>query len=67
MATLEQKTEINMKLIIVGLLMFFGIIFFVDLQPGKPEVTYTAAIALLMAFWWVTEAIPIGITGLDSI
>jgi sodium-dependent dicarboxylate transporter 2/3/5 len=62
MATLEHKTEINMKLIIVGLLMFFGTIFFVDLQPGKPEVTYTAAIALLMAFWWVTEAIPIGIT-----
>ncbi|MFT4849740.1 MAG: sodium-dependent dicarboxylate transporter 2/3/5 [Sediminicola sp.] len=62
LATLEQKTEINMKLIIVGLLAFLGIIFFVDLQPGKPEVTYTAAIALLMAFWWVTEAIPIGIT-----
>lgn len=62
MAILEQKTEINMKLIIAGLLVFFGIIFFVDLQPGKPEVTYTAAIALLMAFWWVTEAIPIGIT-----
>jgi sodium-dependent dicarboxylate transporter 2/3/5 len=51
-----------MKLIIAGLLVFLGIIFFVDLQPGKPEVTYTAAIAFLMAFWWVTEAIPIGIT-----
>lgn len=62
MAALEHITKINMKLIIVGLLVFFGIIFFVDLQPGKPEVTYTAAIALLMAFWWVTEALPIGIT-----
>jgi len=62
MATLEQKTTINMKLIIIGLIVFFGMIFFVDLQPGKPEVTYTAAIALLMAFWWVTEALPIGIT-----
>ena len=62
MAALEHITKINMKLIIAGLLVFFGIIFFVDLQPGKPEVTYTAAIALLMAFWWVTEALPIGIT-----
>ncbi len=62
MATLEQKTVINMKLIILGLLIFFGMIFFVDLQPGKPEVTYTAAIAILMAFWWVSEALPIGVT-----
>lgn len=53
-----------MKLIVVGLLIFFGIIFFVDLQPGKPEVTYTAAIAILMAFWWVSEALPIGVTSL---
>ncbi|UAM99444.1 SLC13 family permease [Polaribacter litorisediminis] len=64
MATFEANTEINMKLIIAGLLVFFGMIFFVDLQPGKPEVTYTAAIAVLMAFWWVTEALPIGITSL---
>lgn len=62
MSTLEHKSEINMKLVILGLLIFFGIIFFVDLQPGKPGVTYTAAIAFLMAFWWISEALPIGIT-----
>lgn len=64
MANLKQKGTINLKLIIIGLIIFFGMIFFVDLQPGKPEVTYTAAIALLMAFWWVTEALPIGVTSL---
>lgn len=64
MSTIEAKTTINMKLIIAGLLIFFSIIFFVDLQPSKPEVTYTAAIAFLMAFWWVTEALPIGVTSL---
>lgn len=64
MATFEANTQINMKLIIVGLLVFLGMVFFLDLQPGKPEVTYTAAIAVLMAFWWVTEALPIGITSL---
>lgn len=62
MAILKQKETINFKLIIIGLVVFFGIIFFVDLQPGKPEVTYTAAIAVLMAFWWISEALPIGVT-----
>ncbi len=65
MASTSAKIDtINMKLIIAGLLIFFGIIFFIDLQPGKPEVTYTAAIALLMAFWWISEALPIGVTSL---
>ena len=62
MATLKQKGTINFKLIIIGLVIFFGMIFFVDLQPGKPEITYTAAIAVLMAFWWISEALPIGVT-----
>ncbi len=53
-----------MKLVVVGLIIFFGMIFFIDLQPGKPEITYTAAIAVLMAFWWVSEALPIGATSL---
>ncbi len=64
MTALTQKHTINKKLIIIGLLIFFGIIFFVDLEPNKPEVTYTAAIAFLMAFWWISEALPIGVTSL---
>jgi len=57
-----QNETVNVKLIIIGLVVFFGIIFFIDLQPGNPNVTYTAAIAFLMAFWWISEAIPIGVT-----
>ena len=37
---------------------------FLDLEPGKPEITATLSIALLMAIWWISEAIPIGITAL---
>lgn len=37
---------------------------FFDLEPGHPEVTRTAAVALLMAAWWITEAIPLAITAL---
>ena len=51
-------------MVIAGLLLFVGFVLFVDLYPEKPEISYTAAIALLMAFWWVTEAIPIGATSL---
>ena len=28
----------------------FYLIFFADLEPGKPQVTYTLAVAILMAF-----------------
>ena len=34
---------------ILGPLAFIGIAFFTDLKPGEPAVTYTLAIALLMA------------------
>jgi sodium-dependent dicarboxylate transporter 2/3/5 len=57
-----KKDKISIKLIVGGLLVFFGIIFFLDLVPEKPQVTYTLAIAVLMAFWWVSEALPIGVT-----
>jgi len=39
----------------------------VDLVPGEPAVTATAAIALLMAIWWMTEAIPLAVTALIPI
>jgi sodium-dependent dicarboxylate transporter 2/3/5 len=58
----HKKDRLKIHLIILGLLIFSGIILWVDLSPGKPEITYTFAIAVLMAFWWISEAIPIGVT-----
>jgi solute carrier family 13 (sodium-dependent dicarboxylate transporter), member 2/3/5 len=40
------------------------IILFADLDPGNRNVTYTFAIALLMALWWITEAVPLPVTAL---
>jgi len=37
---------------------------FVDLDPNNPLVTRMAAIILLMAIWWITEAIPLSATAL---
>jgi sodium-dependent dicarboxylate transporter 2/3/5 len=50
--------------LILGPLLSLGLYFFADLDPGHPEVTLTAAVALLMAFWWITEAVPLAITAL---
>ncbi len=53
--------------LIIGIVVFLAILFFVDLQPGNPTITYTLAIAVLMAIWWTTEAVPIAITALIPI
>ncbi len=50
--------------LLLGILIFLIILLFTDLKPGHPEVTRTLAVALLMATWWVTEAIPLAVTAL---
>lgn len=40
------------------------IILFADLEPGKPAVTYTLAVAVFMALWWVSEVVPLAVTSL---
>jgi sodium-dependent dicarboxylate transporter 2/3/5 len=49
---------------ILGVLGFLSILLFTDLEPGKPEVTATLAVAVLMAVWWVSETIPLAVTAL---
>jgi hypothetical protein len=39
-------------------------VFLVDLKPGEPHVTRTAAVALVMAVWWITGALPLAATSL---
>ncbi|MBN1830942.1 MAG: SLC13/DASS family transporter [Deltaproteobacteria bacterium] len=40
------------------------VLLFLDLDPDHVVVTRTAAVAILMAVWWITEAIPIPATAL---
>ncbi|MEA3477886.1 MAG: anion permease, partial [Bacteroidota bacterium] len=40
------------------------ILIFGKLDPDKPEITATLAVACLMAIWWITEAIPLAVTSL---
>ena len=40
------------------------ILVFTDLDPGRASVTAMAAVAVWMAVWWMTEAVPLAITAL---
>ena len=50
--------------LIAGPLLAILLLLFFDLEPGRPAVTRTAAVALLMAVWWMTEAVPLAATAL---
>ncbi|UCD76879.1 MAG: SLC13/DASS family transporter [Phycisphaerales bacterium] len=48
----------------LGVVLFFGILLLVDLKPGEPLVTRMAAVAILMAVWWIADVIPLAATAL---
>ena len=62
----EAENPSKIRKILFWLAPVFSVLILLygDLDPKKPEVTYMLAIALLMAIWWVTEIIPLGITSL---
>jgi len=63
--TLVKEGEIIRKIIFLAApVLFLYIVFFVDLAPGKPAITYTFAVAVLMALWWITEVLPLAVTSI---
>ena len=44
--------------------LLFAVTLFLDLDPSNPTVTRMAAVAVLMATWWITDAIPLSATAL---
>ena len=48
----------------VGLILFFGVFLSTPPHSISNEAWYIAAVALLMASWWGTEAIPLPVTAL---
>jgi len=61
---MPKKSNKEIFGLLFGLGTFLFVLFFLDLDPGHPEITRTFAVALLMAIWWVTEALPIAATAL---
>ncbi len=50
--------------IAIGVLLFAVILLMQDLDPSKSHLNIMAAIAVLMAVLWITEAIPLSVTSL---
>lgn len=50
--------------VFLGPFLAFIIYSVIDLQPGKPAVTAMAAVAVWMALWWISEAVPLAVTAL---
>lgn len=58
------NSTIKLAALIIAPLISISVILFTDLAPENPKITYTLAIAILMAIWWITEAIPLAATAL---
>lgn len=52
----------NKIAVVAGPLLAVLVACFFDLQPGNPQTTYMAAIAVWMATWWFTEAVSLAVT-----
>ncbi|MBL6962695.1 MAG: SLC13/DASS family transporter [Bacteroidetes bacterium] len=59
-----DKSSVNYLNILIGIAGFVLTALFLKANHVANEISFTAAIAVLMAVWWVTEAIPIGVTSL---
>ena len=59
-----QREGGGLTALLGGAVLFLAVLLFADLEPGRPEVTRTAAVAVLMAAWWITGALPLGATAL---
>ncbi len=59
-----NHNTIQRRMLIIGPVISIMVLLFLDLDPARPEITRMAAVALLMAMWWVTEALPLAVTAL---
>jgi sodium-dependent dicarboxylate transporter 2/3/5 len=62
-ASPEAKSLSQKIGLLLGPILFFATLF-LDLDLSRPEVTRMAAVAALMATWWITDAIPLSATAL---
>ena len=57
-----RSTSQNIGLFLGPILFFVTLL--LDLDSSNPQVTHMAAVAVLMATWWIAEAIPLSATAL---
>ena len=59
----QLRTLVRPVALFAGPLVFF-VFYFAGLDPERPEVGAMAGIAVWMAIWWITEAVPLAATAL---
>ena len=60
----KNPGKMKRAMLVIAPIISILIILFADLEPENKKVTYTFAIAFLMAAWWISEAIPLAATAL---
>jgi len=60
----NRNSPVRVAALVIAPLISLSLILFGNLAPENPNITYTLAIAILMAIWWITEAIPLAATAL---
>lgn len=60
----SRRSLLQLASLAAGPLVALAILLLADLDPARPAVTATAAVAAWMALWWITEAIPLAATAL---
>ncbi len=65
MKILKEISGVKKSLFLLAPIILAGFILFPEiLDKDKPVIAYTAGIAILMAIWWMTEVLPLGVTAL---
>jgi sodium-dependent dicarboxylate transporter 2/3/5 len=59
----NQRSRLQLAGLLLGPILFL-LVLSLDLDPDKPIITSMAAVAVLMATWWITEAIPLAATAI---
>lgn len=65
MSQAERKRDARTPAILLsGPILFLVFTFMIQMDPANPNVSRTAGVALWMALWWITEAVPLAVTAL---
>lgn len=61
----DEPTGLHQKIgLWGGLAIALLVLLFADIDPARPGITRTAAVAVLMSVWWITDALPLAVTSL---
>jgi len=60
----SRGSNLKLGVFLLAPILFSYIIFFLELDPSNSSISYTFAVAILMALWWATEVVPLAITSL---